>query len=142
MRPWARPRRSTISVTVSGCWARSSRIFTLVGSDSPWKKLPRTSCLARASARSAAAGKLLRRCRQGLRRRRHPAGDPTDPPIAVVGETEAEVRARHHPAVAATTPLMYVPRAGAVHRTTGFVRLGWTLVARYTPLGYSYQEAL
>jgi mercuric reductase len=46
----------------------------------------------------------------------------TDPPIAVVGETEAEVRARHHPAVAATTPLMYVPRAGAVHRTTGFVK--------------------
>ncbi len=46
----------------------------------------------------------------------------TDPPIAVVGETEAEVRARHYPAVAATTPLQYVPRAGAVHRTTGFVK--------------------
>lgn len=46
----------------------------------------------------------------------------TDPPIAVVGESEAEVRARHYPAVAATTPLMYVPRAGAVHRTTGFVK--------------------
>ncbi|MBI2776828.1 MAG: mercury(II) reductase [Chloroflexi bacterium] len=46
----------------------------------------------------------------------------TDPPIAVVGATEAEVRARHHPAVAATTPLVYVPRAGAVHRTTGFVK--------------------
>ncbi|MBI3746522.1 MAG: mercury(II) reductase [Chloroflexi bacterium] len=46
----------------------------------------------------------------------------TDPPIAVVGETEAEVRARHHPAVAATTPLMYVPRAGAVHKTTGLVK--------------------
>jgi mercuric reductase len=46
----------------------------------------------------------------------------TDPPIAVVGETEAEVRARHYPAVAATTPLMYVPRAGAVHKTTGFVK--------------------
>ena len=46
----------------------------------------------------------------------------TDPPIAVVGETEAEIRARHYPAVAATTPLMYVPRAGAVHRTTGFVK--------------------
>ncbi len=46
----------------------------------------------------------------------------TDPPIAVVGETEAEVRARHYPAVAATTPLMYVPRAGAVHRTTGLVK--------------------
>lgn len=46
----------------------------------------------------------------------------TDPPIAVIGETEAEVRARHYPAVAATTPLAYVPRAGAVHRTTGFVK--------------------
>ncbi len=46
----------------------------------------------------------------------------TDPPVAVVGETEAEVRARHDPAVAATTPLMYVPRAGAVHKTTGFVK--------------------
>jgi len=46
----------------------------------------------------------------------------TDPPIAVVGETEAEVRARHYPAVTATTPLMYVPRAGAVHKTAGFVK--------------------
>jgi Pyruvate/2-oxoglutarate dehydrogenase complex, dihydrolipoamide dehydrogenase (E3) component, and related enzymes len=46
----------------------------------------------------------------------------TDPPIAVVGETEAEIRARHYPAVAATTPLQYVPRAGAIHRTTGFVK--------------------
>ena len=45
-----------------------------------------------------------------------------DPPIAVVGETEAEVRARHYPAVAATTPLAYVPRAAAIHRTTGFVK--------------------
>jgi len=46
----------------------------------------------------------------------------TDPPIAVVGETEAEVRTRHYPAVAATTPLMYVPRAGAVHKTIGLVK--------------------
>jgi mercuric reductase len=46
----------------------------------------------------------------------------TDPPIAVVGETEAEVRARHDSAVATTTPLIYVPRAGAVHRTTGLVK--------------------
>ncbi len=45
-----------------------------------------------------------------------------DPPIAVVGLTEAEVRARHYPAVTATTPLAYVPRAGAIHRTTGFVK--------------------
>ena len=47
----------------------------------------------------------------------------TDPPIAVVGETEQEVRARRYPAVAATTPIAYVPRAGAVHRTTGFVKM-------------------
>lgn len=47
----------------------------------------------------------------------------TDPPIAVVGRTEAEVRASHQPAVAATTPLQYVPRAGAIHKTTGFVKL-------------------
>ncbi|MBA2570433.1 MAG: mercury(II) reductase [Chloroflexi bacterium] len=47
----------------------------------------------------------------------------TDPPIAVVGRTEAEVRASHQPAAAATTPLQYVPRAGAIHKTTGFVKL-------------------
>ncbi len=46
----------------------------------------------------------------------------TDPPIAVVGETEAEVRARHCPAVAATTPLVHVPRAGAVYLTTGLAK--------------------
>ena len=46
----------------------------------------------------------------------------TDPPIAAVGLTEAEVRARHAPAVSATTPLEYVPRAGAIHRTTGLVK--------------------
>jgi len=46
----------------------------------------------------------------------------TDPPIATVGLTEAEVLARHTPAVSATTPLEYVPRAGAVHRTTGLVK--------------------
>lgn len=46
-----------------------------------------------------------------------------DPPIGVVGLTEAEVKARHLPAVTATTPLEYVPRAGAIHRTTGFVKM-------------------
>jgi len=46
----------------------------------------------------------------------------TDPPIAVVGLTEAEVKARRTPAVSASTPLEYVPRAGAVHKTTGFVK--------------------
>ena len=47
----------------------------------------------------------------------------TDPPIAVVGQTEAEVKAKHLPAVVATTPLEYVPRAGAIHKTEGFVKM-------------------
>ena len=47
----------------------------------------------------------------------------TDPLIAVVGLTEAEVKATHHPAVTATTPLKYVPRAGAIHRPEGFVKM-------------------
>ncbi|MEX2183259.1 MAG: mercury(II) reductase, partial [Chloroflexota bacterium] len=47
----------------------------------------------------------------------------TDPPIAVVGLTEAEVTDRHHPAVTATTPFKYVPRAGAIHRPEGFVKM-------------------
>ncbi len=47
----------------------------------------------------------------------------TDPPIAVVGLSEAEVKSRHLPAVTAATPLAYVPRAGAVHRTTGLVKM-------------------
>ena len=46
-----------------------------------------------------------------------------DPPIGVVGLTEAQVKARHLPAVTATTPLRYVPRAGAIHRTEGFVKM-------------------
>lgn len=46
-----------------------------------------------------------------------------DPPIAVVGLTEAEVKAKHFPAVVATTPLKYTPRAGAIHRTEGFVKM-------------------
>jgi mercuric reductase len=46
----------------------------------------------------------------------------TDPPIGTVGLTEAQVRAKRHPAVATTTPLVYVPRAGAVHKTTGVVK--------------------
>jgi len=47
----------------------------------------------------------------------------TDPPIGVVGLTEAEVKAKHLPAVTATTPLKYVPRAGAIHRPEGFVKM-------------------
>lgn len=46
----------------------------------------------------------------------------TDPPIGTVGLTEAQVRAKRFPAVAKTTPLVYVPRAGAIHRTEGFVK--------------------
>jgi mercuric reductase len=47
----------------------------------------------------------------------------TDPPIATVGLTEAEARARHLPAVVATTPIEHVPRAGAIHRTDGLVKI-------------------
>ncbi|MFN8629261.1 MAG: mercury(II) reductase [Chloroflexota bacterium] len=47
----------------------------------------------------------------------------TDPPIAIVGLTEAEVKAKHLPAVVASTPLKYTPRAGAIHRTEGFVKM-------------------
>jgi len=47
----------------------------------------------------------------------------TDPPIATVGLTEAEVRGRHTPAVSATTPMEYVPRAGAIHRPEGLVKM-------------------
>ena len=46
----------------------------------------------------------------------------TDPPIGTVGLTEAEVRTKRFPAVAKTTPLAYVPRAGAIHRPEGFVK--------------------
>ena len=46
----------------------------------------------------------------------------TDPPIAVVGLSEAEAGARHLPAVTATTPLGYVPRAGAIHKPEGLVK--------------------
>ena len=47
----------------------------------------------------------------------------TDPPIGVVGLTEAEVKAKHTPAVSATTPLAYVPRAGAIHKPEGVVKM-------------------
>lgn len=46
----------------------------------------------------------------------------TDPPVGTVGLTEAEVRAKRYPAIAKTTPLEHVPRAGAIHRTEGFVK--------------------
>jgi mercuric reductase len=47
----------------------------------------------------------------------------TDPPIGTVGLTEAEVKASHRPAVSTTTPLRYVPRAAAIHRQEGVVKL-------------------
>lgn len=46
----------------------------------------------------------------------------TDPPIGTVGLTEAQVRAKRFPAVTKATPLAYVPRAGTIHRTEGFVK--------------------
>ena len=47
----------------------------------------------------------------------------TDPPIATVGLTEAEVGAKRYPAASATTPMEYVPRAGAIHRAIGLVKM-------------------
>lgn len=47
----------------------------------------------------------------------------TDPPIGTVGLTEAEVKGKHFPAASATTPMDYVPRAGAIHRPEGFVKM-------------------
>jgi mercuric reductase len=47
----------------------------------------------------------------------------TDPPIAVVGQTEAEIRAKRFPAVTATASMRYVPRAGAVHKPEGFAKM-------------------
>lgn len=49
--------------------------------------------------------------------------DIADPPIAIVGMTEAEVKAKRFPAVSATTPLRYVPRAGAVRKPVGAIKL-------------------
>jgi len=46
-----------------------------------------------------------------------------DPPIGTVGRTEAEVRARRLPAVTATAPLQYVPRASAIHKPEGLVKM-------------------
>ena len=47
----------------------------------------------------------------------------TDPPIAVVGQSETEVRAMHLPAVTAVAPLKYTPRAGAIHKPGGLVKM-------------------
>ncbi len=52
-----------------------------------------------------------------------PRGIFIDPPIGIVGHTEAEIRAKHFPAVTATAPLQYTPRAGAIHKTEGFVKM-------------------
>ena len=51
-----------------------------------------------------------------------PRGIFTDPPIATVGLTEAQAEVRGIDCRCATTPLEYVPRAGAIHRTTGLVK--------------------
>jgi len=47
----------------------------------------------------------------------------TDPPIGTVGLTEAEVRRRHLPAITKSTPMEYVPRAAAIHRPEGLVKI-------------------
>ena len=47
----------------------------------------------------------------------------TDPPIGTVGLTEAEVRRRHLPAITKVTPMEYVPRAAAIYRPEGLVKI-------------------
>ncbi|HET7677232.1 MAG TPA: mercury(II) reductase [Candidatus Limnocylindrales bacterium] len=47
----------------------------------------------------------------------------SDPPVASVGLTEAQVRSRRLPAVTTTTPLALVPRAAAIHRAEGVVKI-------------------
>lgn len=79
-----------------------------------------------AGGRPSAAPRRRERLRQRpppLRRLGRPPAVFVDPPIATVGLTETEVKARRLPAVVATTPLAYVPRAGAIHRTEGVVKM-------------------
>ncbi len=47
----------------------------------------------------------------------------TDPPIATVGLTEAEAIAAGHPCWCSTVPLSLVPRAEAIRKATGFIKM-------------------
>jgi mercuric reductase len=47
----------------------------------------------------------------------------TDPPVAVVGMTDAEAVAAGHPCWCNALPMTFVPRAGAIRDTRGFVKM-------------------
>ncbi len=47
----------------------------------------------------------------------------TDPPVAVVGQTDAEAVAAGHPCWCNALPMSLVPRAGAIRDTRGFVKM-------------------
>jgi mercuric reductase len=47
----------------------------------------------------------------------------TDPPIGVVGLTEAEAIAAGHPCWCSVVPMSLVPRAGAIRDTRGFIKM-------------------
>lgn len=47
----------------------------------------------------------------------------TDPPVAVVGQTDAEAVAAGHPCWCNAIPMSLVPRAGAIRDTRGFVKM-------------------
>lgn len=47
----------------------------------------------------------------------------TDPPVAVVGMTEAEAQAAGHPCWCNTVPMSLVPRAGAIRDTRGIIKM-------------------
>jgi mercuric reductase len=47
----------------------------------------------------------------------------TDPPVAVVGQTDAEAVAAGHPCWCNALPMSLVPRAGAIRDTGGFVKM-------------------
>jgi hypothetical protein len=46
-----------------------------------------------------------------------------DPPVAIVGMTEAQAVAAGHPCWCNTVPMSLVPRANAIHATHGFVKM-------------------
>jgi mercuric reductase len=46
-----------------------------------------------------------------------------DPPLAVVGMTEAQAIAAGHPCWCSTVPMSLVPRAGAIRDTRGFIKM-------------------
>jgi mercuric reductase len=70
-------------------------------------------------AHNAFAGEALRT----VNHRVIPRAVFIDPPLAVVGLTEAEAVAAGHPCWCKAVPMSLVPRAGAIRETTGFVKM-------------------